>query len=330
MQQTFLAHDAETSLSIPLSNRLPLDRNGRFSVRSAYKLAMEEVWKERNGDSTDCLTMKQVWKRVWGLETPNKIRDFTWKACHNILATKENLMKRHITTDDKCDECGKEFESICHLFWFCDKAKEVWANTKLVFPFQIGQTWSFVDVVWQIVRCDSVSPSLLEKVAAICWGVWKNRCEVRHGGHHRSSSDIARSSLVLLEEFQVANELSASPIAKDNIKWSPPALGRYKLNVDGAVFSQFKATGMGMVIRDDAGQVVAAMNKKISIPLGPLEAEAKAMEAAIQFAIDIGVREVTFETDSLLLYNALQGNTLATSSIENVVSGILLQIQNFR
>ena len=80
-----------------------------------------------------------------------------------------------------------------------------------------------------------------------------------------------------------------------------------------------------MVIRDDAGQVVAAMNKKISIPLGPLEAE-----AAIQFAIDIGVREVTFETDSLLLYNALQGNTLATSSIENVVSGILLQIQNFR
>lgn len=85
-----------------------------------------------------------------------------------------------------------------------------------------------------------------------------------------------------------------------------------------------------MVIRDDAGQVVAAMNKKISIPLGPLEAEAKAMEAAIQFAIDIGVREVTFETDSLLLYNALQGNTLATSSIENVVSGILLQIQNFR
>ena len=131
------------------------------------------------------------------------------------------------------------------------------------------------------------------------------------------------ADLVLLEEFQAANELSTPPIVKETIKWSPPALGLYKLNIDGAIFSQIKATGLGMVIRDDAGLVVAAMSKKISISLGPLEAEVKAMEAAIQFGIDIGVREVTFETDSLLLYNALQGNNAAASSIENVVSGIL-------
>ena len=56
-------------------------------------------------------------------------------------------------------------------FGFVIKQMEVWANTKLVFPFQIGQTWGFVDVVWLIVRCDSVSPNLLENVAAICWGI---------------------------------------------------------------------------------------------------------------------------------------------------------------
>ncbi|KAK7859277.1 hypothetical protein CFP56_007775 [Quercus suber] len=169
VKQIFLAYDAETILSTPLSNRLPPDKviwaankNGRFSVRSAYRLAMEEFWKEGNGDCSNCSTMKQ------GLETPNKIRNFTWKACHNILATKENLLKRHITTDDKYAECGKESESICHLFWFCDKAKEVWANTKLLFPFQIGQTWGFVDVIWQIVRSDSISLNLSEKFAAIC------------------------------------------------------------------------------------------------------------------------------------------------------------------
>ena len=50
VQQIFLAHDVETILCIPLSNRLPPDkviwaanRNGRFFVRSAYRLAMEEV-----------------------------------------------------------------------------------------------------------------------------------------------------------------------------------------------------------------------------------------------------------------------------------------------
>jgi len=65
VQQIFFAHDAETILSILLINRLPPDkviwavnRNGRFTFRSVYKLAMEEVWKERNGDSSDCSTMK--------------------------------------------------------------------------------------------------------------------------------------------------------------------------------------------------------------------------------------------------------------------------------
>ncbi|KAL0003298.1 hypothetical protein SO802_017079 [Lithocarpus litseifolius] len=81
-----------------------------------------------------------------------------------------------------------------------------------------GVLWMWFDRLLDAIR----SPSLLEKVAAICWGIWKNRCEVRHRGHRRSSSDIARNSLVSLEEFQAANELFASPIVKEIIKWSPP------------------------------------------------------------------------------------------------------------
>ena len=43
-----------------------------------------------------------------------------------------------------------------------------------------------------------------------------------------------------------------------------------------------------MVIRDDVGLVVVAMSKKISISLGSLEAEAKAMEVAIQLQLIFG------------------------------------------
>ncbi|KAK7812755.1 hypothetical protein CFP56_007068 [Quercus suber] len=78
-----------------------------------------------------------------------------------------------------------------------------WRLLKLLYN-ETGWTWGFVDVVWQIVKSALVFPNLLEKVAAICWGIWKNRCEVWHGGHRRSSSDIAHRSLVFLEEFQVA------------------------------------------------------------------------------------------------------------------------------
>ena len=73
------------------------------------------------------------------------------------------------------------------------------------------------------------------------------------------------------------------------------------INTDGAVFKQTQATGIGVVARDHEGQVIAAMSKKLWVPLGPLEAEVKAMEEGILFAGDVGLQDVIFECDSELL-----------------------------
>lgn len=72
--------------------------------------------------------------------------------------------------------------------------------------------------------------------------------------------------------------------------------------MDAAVLKELNATGMGMVLRDWEGNVLAAMSKRISAPLATLEAEAKSMEIAIHFAWEMGFREIICETDSLGLY----------------------------
>lgn len=46
---------------------------------------------------------------------------------------------------------------------------------------------------------------------------------------------------------------------------------------------------IGVVIRDDEGRVEAALSKRIEAPLRALEVEAKAFEAGILFAKDIGI-----------------------------------------
>lgn len=48
-----------------------------------------------------------------------------------------------------------------------------------------------------------------------------------------------------------------------------------------------------MLIRDEKGQVMAAISKKIHVPLDALAAKAKAMETSIQFTWDMGFREVS-------------------------------------
>ena len=81
---------------------------------------------------------------------------------------------------------------------------------------------------------------------------------------------------------------------------------------------------MGVLIRDFHGQVIAALSKKVCAPLGPLEVEAKAFEAGIQFAKDVGIQDFIVEGDSLILYNALCGNTSPPSSVAAVVSGLTM------
>ena len=53
------------------------------------------------------------------------------------------------------------------------------------------------------------------------------------------------------------------------------------MKVDGVVFSTKKEVGIGIVVRDSQGLVMAATSMKVRAPLGPLEVEAKAFEAGL-------------------------------------------------
>ena len=80
--------------------------------------------------------------------------------------------------------------------------------------------------------------------------------------------------------------------------------------MDAAVFSNTKAVGIGVVVRDHE-----ALSKRIQLPLGPLEAEAKAMEEAVYIARDIGLQDVIFETDSSTISGALTDTSTAPATV---------------
>ena len=72
------------------------------------------------------------------------------------------------------------------------------------------------------------------------------------------------------------------------------------------------------------------MSMKLPCPLGPLESEAKEMEEWVIFAWDVGVREVMFECDSLIVAEALNRTSEAPATISKIIDGIQLQMNNFR
>ena len=127
IRQTFLFHEAEEILGI----RIPelegedilawhFEKNGIFSVRSAYKLAAESKSPETCGRSLSA--DRNIFDAIWKTPVPHKIKIFAWKLASIPLGVKTNRLKHHITPDATCSICGVEPENGHHTMVRCTKA----------------------------------------------------------------------------------------------------------------------------------------------------------------------------------------------------------------
>ena len=84
-----------------------------------------------NGDGS-------VWKKIWKVRVPHKIRHFLWRAAKDSLP-KQNLVARHIPIGNVCDGCSDHSESVMHAMWLCDQVRSVWMTDPGFFVFGSGK-----------------------------------------------------------------------------------------------------------------------------------------------------------------------------------------------
>ena len=150
----FLPHDAESILAIPLSSASPVDQrvwstiaNGVFSIRSAYWISHKQLTKVEVGECSSNTRTTSLWKLVWQLCCPNKIKNFIWRACKDILPTKTKLKDRKIPLEVECDICGG-VEIAGHVFWGCELAATVWQMANLKAPGLTANSPNFLHLFW--------------------------------------------------------------------------------------------------------------------------------------------------------------------------------------
>ena len=110
--------------------------------------------------------------------------------------------------------------------------------------------------------------------------------------------------------------------------WTPPRRGRYKVNVDGAVFKELGCCGVGVVIINEAGQVMGVMSKKVDLPLKALETKAKAVEEGISLARDLSLSDICVESDAQAVIKAFSAKS-PLSAIQTVIEGIKMDLRMF-
>ena len=89
--------------------------------------------------------------------------------------------------------------------------------------------------------------------------------------------------------------------------WKPPTGQLYKLNFDAAVFEN--GSGIGAVIRNAAGEVMAALSARGAIVGDNEEAEALACRKAMEFAIDAAFSELMVEGDNVMVISAVSSSS---------------------
>ena len=99
----------------------------------------------------------------------------------------------------------------------------------------------------------------------ICWQLWYQRNTVIHGGVFQHPSSLVKRVVDYLKEYSNAQDSLRVP---DPIHvpaqqtWQPPQGSVFKLNFDGACFDDGAASSYEAVIRNEKGEVMAAIAER--------------------------------------------------------------------
>jgi hypothetical protein len=124
---------------------------------------------------------------------------FFWRACKNILPTRENLFKRKILSDHSCPVCGIEEEMTSHILWQCPSAQDVWSVGCRKFQKSFFPTTDFIKVAeGMLMKCD---PEEFQLFVGIARRIWLRRNSLIHEGIFAHPNEILHSATTALSDF---------------------------------------------------------------------------------------------------------------------------------
>jgi hypothetical protein len=82
------------------------ERHGLYSVRSAYRILAAEAQHEedysQNRSECSHANNSWIWKELWQIKVPPKVRVFWWRVYNESIPSRANLHRRHIEPLSTC------------------------------------------------------------------------------------------------------------------------------------------------------------------------------------------------------------------------------------
>ena len=178
--------------------------------------------------------------------------------------------------------------------------------------------------------CSHGSSNLIALFAMAAWGIWERRNRVREGQKTWGSNLVMHRALELLQEYRDVQSVNPRmAVRRMDLRWKPPDSGVYKINFDGALFLEQRCAGLGVVVRDSVGLVMAALSQRVRLPGSANVVEALAARRAICFAQELSLHNVVIEGDSLKVIEAIIDTRPVQTLYGHIIDEIRLLSSSF-
>ncbi|XP_075645735.1 uncharacterized protein LOC142616862 [Castanea sativa] len=322
--------EAELAQRIPLPHRQtedvlywPFTANGQYTCKSGYKFLKD--LEENLGDGNHSKEDKTLWKGIWSMEIPNKYKNLLWRACRNSLPTKQNLVRRTITQNPSCDRCSLQAEDTAedtlHALWSCTSLNEVWVGDRWNFRSRLR----FADFK-ELCKWVLGNGKPLELFAIQVWSIWNQRNKLRLNQPCCPTKELqkmAEDSWTEIRRHNLKlNRFSSSPTHQR--LWTAPTLDSYKINYDGALSTTDNKSGIGIVVRDYHGEVIASLIQQLDQAYQPVEVEAMAASKAVEFGSELGIQRAIIEGDSAVVVKSLTSKECGLTPYSQLLNDVSL------
>ncbi|KAL2937080.1 TBC1 domain family member 9 [Bienertia sinuspersici] len=159
---------------------------------------------------------------------------------------------------------------------------------------------------------------------SITLGIWLQRNLWVFEKKGKDVREVVGKAIGIIGEYEKANDKGHDEVLKvhQETKRTPPNESFYKVNSDAAVFDD-QRFGLGAVMRDQIGEVMAATCLQMEGTFSPDIAEARAVRHAIKIAWEAGFRKLILESDCIKLVSQLKKGAGDVTPFGTIVNDIL-------
>ena len=314
-----------------------LSKSGFYNSKSGYKLA--ETLERLQAPPSPGLPPieRKLWKDLWKTHTSPKIRHFMWRVLSGALAVKERLRSRGILLDTTCPRCGLWEETISHVLFHCEAAKEAWSLSQFPLPpggFSRSSVWLNFYHLMSVSK--KLSPENASRLSFpwILWHIWKARnsfCfeHVQYSGSSIFNKASEESAIWLSSQLLSSDSPSTSSSNTIvSLKWQKPPVGSVKCNVASSWTSSSQFFCVVWIARDSSG--LPLFHSRRAFPLAPsaFEASLYSLGWAVSALLDLRVKRVILEISSPQTLDVLL-NPQSYPNAALVISHILRSMHSF-